>query len=152
FALGVVGIDPSLVIHHPPERLALHHGEIADHGDQNVLDAFLVKRARQMMMVDDVVALVRSENHRDHMSAEKLALCFLRLVLLPVLAQALALFLHLPQSDSHLRRTQREDWNSMKDRFARIRHGLKPLVCVKMPVKLMRLWHDGTDDQMPLPA
>src|SRR4029078_5887414 len=37
FALGVVGIGPSLVIHHGPERLALDHGEIADDRDQDML-------------------------------------------------------------------------------------------------------------------
>src|SRR5260370_143894 len=43
FALGVVGIDPSLIVHHPPERVAFDHGEIADDGHENVLDALLVK-------------------------------------------------------------------------------------------------------------
>ena len=57
-ALGVVGIDPPLVVHHAPERIALDHGEIADHGDQDILDAFIVKCTRQMMMIDHVIALV----------------------------------------------------------------------------------------------
>ena len=50
-------------------------------GDQNVLHAFIVQRARQMMMVDHVVVLVRSQHHRDHVLAEKLALLLLRVLL-----------------------------------------------------------------------
>src|SRR6185295_9776095 len=52
-ALGVVGIDPALVVHHVPERIALDHGEVADDGDKDVLDALIVQGAGQMMMVDD---------------------------------------------------------------------------------------------------
>ncbi len=70
-----------MIVEHAPERVVFDHGEIGDHGDQNVLDALVVKRARQMMMIDDVVALVRPEHHRDHVLAEKLALLLLRLVL-----------------------------------------------------------------------
>src|SRR5712671_3546082 len=80
-----------------------------------------------MMMVDHIVALVRSQNHRDHVPAEKLALLFVWLVLAPVLSQALALFLHLPHSNGHLGWMQREDRNRLKDRFTRIRHDLESL-------------------------
>ena len=89
--------------------------------------SFVVKRARQMVMIDHIVALVRPKHHRDHVPPQKLALLYL-LVLAPVLAQALALFLHLSHSNRHLGWTQREDRNRLKDRFTRIRHGLKPLV------------------------
>ena len=104
------------------EVVAIDHGEIGDHGDQYVLDALIVQCARQMMMVDDIMELARSHVHRDHMPAEKLSLFFLRLVLLPILLQALALVLDLDHSDRHLGRAQREDWNRLQDRFARIRH------------------------------
>jgi hypothetical protein len=89
--------------------------------------SFVVKRARQMVMIDHVVALVRPEDHGDHMSAQKLALLYLP-VLAPMLPQALALFLHLSHSNRHLGWMQREDRNRLKDRFTRVRHGLKPLV------------------------
>ena len=69
------------------------------------------------MVIDDVMAPVWSEHDRDHMPAEILALLLLRLVLLPVLPQALALFLDLDQPYRHLRRSQREDRNWLKDRF-----------------------------------
>ena len=77
-----------------------------------------------MVVVDHIVALVGSENHRDHVPTQKLALLRLRLVLLPMLPQALALFLDLAHADRHLRRTQRQDQHRVKDRLARIRHDL----------------------------
>src|ERR1700704_5157347 len=123
FTLGVVGVDPPVIVEHAPERVTIDHGEVSDDGHENVLDAFIVKRARQMVVVDHVVALVRSQNHWDHMFAQKLRLLFLRRVVPP----ALALFLNLSHSDGHLRRMQREYWNRMEDQFARIRHDLKPI-------------------------
>src|SRR5215813_5282608 len=47
--LGVVGIDPALIVHHTPKRILFDHGEIADDGDQNILDAFVVERAGKVM-------------------------------------------------------------------------------------------------------
>src|SRR5712672_1571278 len=101
-----------------------------------------------MMMVDHIVALVRSQNHRDHVPAEKLALLSVWLVLPPALSQALALFLHLPHSNRHLRWMQREDRNRLKDRFTRIRHDLESLSDgQKIAPKFIRLWHDDPRDQ-----
>ena len=119
-ALGVVGIDPALVVHHAPERFALDHGEIADHGDQDVLDAFIVQRARQMMVIDHVIALVRAEHDGDHVLAEQLGALLLGFVLAP----ALALFLYLAHADRHLGRAQRQDRDRLEDGFAHIRHGM----------------------------
>ena len=59
FALGILRIDPPLVVHHTPERIALDHGEIADYGDQNILDAFRVKRAAPDVVIDHVVVTCR---------------------------------------------------------------------------------------------
>jgi hypothetical protein len=55
-----------------------------------------------MVMIDDVEALVRPVNHRDHVFAEKLSLFLLRFMLPP----ALALLLHLPHSNGHLGRAE----------------------------------------------
>src|SRR6266404_3985418 len=125
-ALGIIGIGPLVTVEHAPKCIAVNHGEIGDDGDDNVLHAFVVKRAREMVMIDHVVALVRPENHGDHMSAQKFALLYL-LVLPPVLSQALALFLHLSHSNRHLGWMQREDRNRLKDRFTRIRHDFESL-------------------------
>jgi hypothetical protein len=97
-ALGVVGIDPTLVVHHSPKGILLDHSEIADHGDQNVLDALVMQRAGEMVMVDNIIALVRPVHDGDHVLADDLAL--LPSLLLP---EALALFLDLPHSHGHLR-------------------------------------------------
>src|SRR5262249_18215136 len=90
-ALGIVGIDPALVVHHAPKGVLLDHSEVADHGHQNVLDAFVMQCAGEMMMVDYVMALVRTDDDRDHVLADHLAL--LLCLLLP---QALALLPALP--------------------------------------------------------
>jgi hypothetical protein len=83
-----------------------------------------VESAREVMVVDHVVAVVWTQNDRYRMSAEKLALLLLRFVLPPMLTQVLALSLDLHHSNRHLGWTEREDWNGLKDRLARIRHGL----------------------------
>ena len=69
-APGVVGIHPPAIVEHAPERVRFDHAEIGDHGHQNVLYAFVVKRAGQMVVVDHVMASVGSENHRDHVLAQ----------------------------------------------------------------------------------
>ena len=101
--------------------------EIADHGDENVLHALVVQRARQMMMIDHVVSLVRSVNHRDHVLAEQLRLLLRRLCS----RQRLRFSFTSLIPDRHLGRAQRKDRDRLKDRLARIRHGLKPRVSRK---------------------
>ena len=43
---------------HSLERFALDHPEVADDGDQHLLDALVVQRATEVMMVDHVIAVV----------------------------------------------------------------------------------------------
>src|SRR5947208_1482813 len=81
-AFLVVRMHPAAVVDHDPERLALEHPEIRDHVDQHMALAFLQERARQVMMVDDVMALLRAKDDRDHVPAQILAL-FLALVFAP---------------------------------------------------------------------
>jgi hypothetical protein len=40
-----------------------------DDGDKNVFYVFVVKRSRQMVVIDNIVTLVRPENNRDHVLA-----------------------------------------------------------------------------------
>ena len=117
--LGVVRVDPSFVIEHAPERAAVDHGQIGDDRDQDIPDAFVVKRTCQMMMIDDVITFVRPQHDGDHMLTQGFGL-----LLLIAFAPTLALFLDLSHSDGHLRRAQRQDRDRLQQRFARVGHHL----------------------------
>jgi hypothetical protein len=123
-AIGIVRVDPFAVVEHDPERVAINHGQVGNNADENVRHTLIVKRSRQMMVIDDIETLVRPMNHRDHMSAQKLILLFTGFVLPP----ALALFFHLFHSDGHLRRTERKNRNWMNDRLPHMRHDLNSSV------------------------
>src|SRR6185437_15569377 len=102
------------------ERILLDHPEITDYGHQDIFDALLVQGSRQMVMVDDVVALVRSHHDRNHVLADHLALLVRFL-----LAKPHALLLDLAHADGHLRRAQIEDWDRVDFRLAGTGHNLK---------------------------
>src|SRR5581483_7696637 len=121
--LGIVGIGPALVVHHVPERVFFDHGEVADHGDQNILHAFTVKRARQVMVVDHVVALVRPADDRDHVLTQELRSFLLRFVLAP----AFALLLYLSHADRHLGWAKLENRGRMNKWFTQIWHDWAPI-------------------------
>lgn len=97
-SLCVVGIGPSAIVEHTPERIAIDHSQIGDNGNENILHTFLVKRSREVMMIDNVVALVGSQHHRNHMLAEQLGLLFRRFMSAP----AMAFFFHLAHPHGHL--------------------------------------------------
>src|SRR5262249_1157972 len=108
-AVLVVRVHPAAMIEHHPECVAIERSEIRHDGDQHVLLTLVEQRAREVMMIDDVVVLLRPEDDRDHMLAETLAL-----LLAFVLTPALALLLHLAHADRDLRGTQVLDRNRMK--------------------------------------
>jgi hypothetical protein len=98
-----------------PECIELELAQVRYDRDQNVLHPFFLKRERQMVVVDDVVAFFRTAHDRDHVAAEILS-DLLRLLT----SEALALVVHLPHADRHLGRAQAFDRNGLDDRIARI--------------------------------
>ena len=68
-SLRIVGIDPSAVIEHNPERISIDHRQIGNNGDKDVLHSLVVKGPSEVMMIDDVMAPIGSEHHRNHMLA-----------------------------------------------------------------------------------
>ena len=76
-----------------------------------------MQRPRQVVMIDDVVAVLRPEHDRDHMLAEKLGSLLFALV-----TPALALLLDLPNADRHLGRAQVCDRNGLENGFANRQH------------------------------
>ena len=72
-----------------------------------------MKRPHQMVMVDDVIAVFRPQDHRDHMPPQELA------ALVAGHAPPGPAFLrHLAQTDGDLGRPQLGDRNRMQDGFA----------------------------------
>src|SRR5262245_23047489 len=76
-----------------------------------------MQRPHQVVMIDDVVAVLRPEHDRDHMLAEKIVSLLFALVM-----PALALLLDLPNADRHLGRAQVCDRNRRENGFTN-RHG-----------------------------
>jgi hypothetical protein len=87
------------------------------HGNHYIFDAFVMQRSRQVVMIDDVMAVLRPEHDRDHVLAEKLLSLHFALG-----TPALALLLDLPNADRHLGRAQVCDRNGLENGFAK-RHG-----------------------------
>src|SRR5262249_6505195 len=112
-AVLVIGVHPGAMVEHHPECVAIQRPEIRHDGDQHLLLALLEQRAREVMMIDHVVALLRPEDDRDHVLAEILAL-----LLAFVLAPTLALLLDFTHADRDLRGAQLLDRNRMKDGLA----------------------------------
>src|SRR6185437_4984612 len=99
-----------------------------------------------MMMIDDVVALVRSVHDGDHMLADGVFL--LRLL---HLLEALDLVLDLDHTHRHLRRTQIQDFDRVNPRLAWTGHDLKPpFLAVKYFPEIVRLLHGDAGDQWSL--
>ena len=96
-----------MVIEHDPECIRFQHAQIGNYADEHVLEAFLVKSQGKVMMIDDVVTLSRTHDNRNHVAAEKLAD-----LLGDMGSQVVALLVHLPHPDCHLRRAQvgYRDW------------------------------------------
>ena len=89
--------------------------EIGDDRDEHALDADFVKGASEVMVVDQVFLLARTDDHRDHVGAEKL-LEILRVALLP------RRLLHddLAHAERHLRRAQFYKRRGVQDGFAKL--------------------------------
>src|SRR6185437_12275854 len=98
-----------------------------------------------MMMIEDVVALVRSVHDGDHMLADGVFL--LRLL---HLLEALDLVLDLDHAHRHLRRTQIQDLDRVNPRLAWTGHDLKPpFLAAKFFPEIARLLHGDAGDQWP---
>jgi hypothetical protein len=100
------------------------------------------------MMIDDVVAMVGPEDHRNHVVAEKPA----NLPGWP-LSQTAAFFLDLPQADRDLRRTQACDRNRRENGISNKGHGqpLSPVfsatVAVRRIIATISHVEDGVHEQ-----
>jgi hypothetical protein len=117
-ALVIEGMHQVAIVEHEPESVGLELAEVGHHGNVDVLDSLLMQRARQMMMIDHIVAILRPKHDRDHVLAEELG-AFLGALLAPVLA----LFLDLPHPDGDLGRSQLLDRKRFDPGFTNVCHG-----------------------------
>ena len=67
----VVRVHPAAVVEVRPERLLVELAEVGDDRDRDLLDAFVVQRAGEVMVVDEVMPLLRAVDHRDQVAAEE---------------------------------------------------------------------------------
>ena len=71
-----------------------------------------MEREGKVVVINDIVALLGSENDRDHMLAQEFGA--LRVAFL---TPALSFHLHLPHADGDLCRTKFRDWDRMEKRL-----------------------------------
>jgi hypothetical protein len=62
-------MHPAVIVQDEPERIGLQRPEVFHHGNQYLFDPFFMERTRQVVMIDDVVAVLGAKHDRDHMLA-----------------------------------------------------------------------------------
>ena len=96
-ALIVKRMHPAAVIEHNPKGVLFQLAQIRHDRDEYVLDALFVKREGKMVVIDHVMALLRSENYGNHMLAQEFG-AFRVALLAPVLSFGL----HFPELSLNL--------------------------------------------------
>src|SRR5262249_55471124 len=134
--LIVERMHPAAVVEHHPKGVLLELAQVRHDGDEYVLNAFIVKRKRKMVMIDDIMVLLRSEDYGDHMFAQEFGA--LRGAFL---APALSFEVHLAHADRDLRRAKFRDRDWLEKRLTCVGHRyllifLQNLPAVRIPLQL----------------
>src|ERR1700691_2508303 len=119
---GVIGMHPVAVVHHRPKRVTIQSAEVVTNDDRHLFDPLLMQGAGKVMMIDDIRALLRAQDYRNDMLAEKL-LIFLRAQFAP----AFPFVQDLAHANGNLRGPQISDGNCRYQRFADYGHISRPL-------------------------
>ena len=109
----------------------LKRAEVKHDGDKNVSQSLFVQRQRKMMVVDDVVALFRTQHDRYHVMADERA-DLLRFLL----SQAFAFFFDLPHANRDLGGTQAFNRDGLQNGLALVSHGYLPSMA-KLGLQIM---------------
>jgi hypothetical protein len=104
---------PIAILHDKPEGILIELAEIGNDCDSYILDTLIMQRACKMMMVNDVMPALWTEDHGDHMFAEKFV-TFLCAFITPTLSFGL----DLTHPDGDLRWTQVQYSDRLKKRLA----------------------------------
>ena len=116
-SFGVVRMGPAVEIHHVPEMVGGEAAEVGDDGDEHALDALLVERARQMVMVDQVVGAPEAGNDRHHVRLEEFGQILRRLR-----PPGVPLLIDLVHAERDLGWPKAQDRRRVENRFAKT-HG-----------------------------
>src|SRR3984893_3787177 len=123
-ALIVEWMHPTAVVEHHPKGVLFQLAQVRHDRDEYVLDAFFVQREGKMVMINDIMALLRSKNYGDHVLAQEfgaLGVAFL--------TPALSFDLHLPHADRDLCRPKFHDWDRVEKRLTYVGHCHLPISC-----------------------
>src|SRR5579859_6468165 len=110
-----------MAVQDEPEGIGLEPRKFGDDSDENALHPLLMERAGEMMVVDDEISVLRSQDHRDHMAPEELGPLVARLF-----EPRLSLGLDLAHPDGDLRGSQIVDIDRMQNGFAARNHRTSP--------------------------
>src|SRR5262245_61497444 len=110
-------MHPAAVVEHHPKGVLLQLAQVRHDCDEYVLDTFIVKRKGKMVVIDDIMALLRSKNYGDHVVAQEFGtFCG------ALLAPALSLSLDLTQADGDLCPTKFRNRHWLEKRLTCVWH------------------------------
>src|SRR5215469_5235334 len=103
---------PIAIVHDKPEGIAIEVAQIRNDGDSHLLDTLVEQCTCKMMVINDVMPVLWTKDHGDHMFAEKLLglVCALS-------TPTLAFDLDLAHPDGDLRRTEVQNGDGLKKRL-----------------------------------
>ena len=94
--------------------VGLQPAEVRNHGHEHALDARLVKGAREMVVVDEVVSPTETDNGRHHVRFQEPGQ-----ILCGLLPPGIALLMDLNHAERDLGRPQAKDRGGVEDGFAK---------------------------------
>jgi hypothetical protein len=105
-------VQPVAIVHEGQEALLAEMFEPRDDRDQHMLDALIVQRAGEMVVVDQPWRTARPDHCGDHVAPEKVGA-----VAIDAFAPGMALARHLAVADRHLGRAKGCDWHGLEGRL-----------------------------------
>ena len=112
-------MHPAPVIKYEPEWIQIKSFRVSDDSDEYALDALLVHRSGEMMMVDDVASASSAQDNPNHLLAQVFIALLIRLC-----PPFFALGIDVTQSDRDLHRMSVSDGHWVQDWFTRRVHAL----------------------------
>jgi hypothetical protein len=64
-------VQPASIVHDEPEGGGFEFAQVGNDERENAFDAFIVEGSRKMVIIDQIVMAPGTQDHGNHMSAEK---------------------------------------------------------------------------------
>jgi hypothetical protein len=106
-------MHPAAIVQDEPEGIAFEPAEVRDDHNEHVLDALIMERSGEVVMIDDIMSVFRPENDGDHVPTEEFGA-----LLRAFLAPAFPFGLDLTHPHRDLRRVQVSDLDRVETGFA----------------------------------